>query len=193
METVGDLLSWYPFRYIDRTRIYTTAELQEDMPYIQLVVRVDQIKQLGAKNKQRLSVIARDQAGSIELVWFQGVKFIIDKIKAGQLILVFGKPTLFNGNWNISHPEFEPFSPERAAKASKLQPVYSSTEAMKRTQLDSKGIYLLMQQVLRWCEGKIEESLSDAFRSSLQLPSPFRQCRHDPEQKGCLSVFRNLQ
>jgi RecG-like helicase len=109
METVGDLLSWYPFRYIDRTRIYTTAELQEDMPYIQLVVRVDQIKQLGAKNKQRLSVIARDQSGSIELVWFQGVKYIVDKIKQKQLLLVFGKPTLFNGNWNISHPEFEPF------------------------------------------------------------------------------------
>lgn len=169
METVGDLLSWYPFRYIDRTRIYSTSELQEDMPYIQLVVRVDKIKQLGAKNKQRLSVIARDQAGSIELIWFQGVKYIIDKIKQGQLLLVFGKPALFNGNWNISHPEFEPFSPERAAKASKLQPVYSSTEAMKRTQLDSKGIYLLMQQVLRWCEGKIDESLSDAFRGSLQL------------------------
>jgi ATP-dependent DNA helicase RecG len=171
METVGDLLSWYPFRYIDRTRIYTTAELQEDMPYIQLVVRVDQIKQLGAKNKQRLSVIARDQSGSIELVWFQGVKYIADKIKQKQLLLVFGKPALFNGNWNISHPEFEPFSPERAAKASKLQPVYSSTEAMKRAQLDSKGLYLLMQQVLRWCEGKIDESLSDAFRNSLQLCS----------------------
>jgi len=169
METVGDLLSWYPFRYIDRTKIYSTSELSEELPFIQLVLQVEHVKLIGNKNKQRLSVICRDQKGSIELIWFQGIKYTIDKVKAGQVLLVFGKPAMFNGSWNISHPEIELFSPERANKASKLQPVYSSTEAMKRSQLDSKGIYLIMQQVLRWCEGKIEESLHDAFRSSLNL------------------------
>ncbi len=167
--TVGDLLSWYPFRYIDRTRIYLTSDLSEDLPFIQLVARVERIKLLGTKNKQRLSVLVRDSKGTLELVWFQGIQYVADKIKEGLVLLIFGKPTRFNGAWNISHPEIEPFVPERAAKASRMQPVYSSSEAMKRAQLDTKGIMLLIQLVLRWCHGKITDTISDKLKNHLQV------------------------
>ncbi|MEX1189550.1 MAG: ATP-dependent DNA helicase RecG, partial [Bacteroidia bacterium] len=169
ISTVSDLLQYYPFRYVDRTRFYTIKEISEELPYIQLVGKIQEVRLLGQSNKQRLSVQFKDATGTIELVWFQGIKYIQDRIKPGVDFIVFGKPTLFNGSWNMAHPELEVYSAEKAALASKLQPVYSGTEAMKRARFDSRAISLLIQQVLRWCSGKINESLPESIKSMLQL------------------------
>ena len=169
IETVGDLLQYYPFRYVDRTRFYTIKDISEELPYIQLIGKIEQVRLIGQKHKQRLSVQLRDKTGIIELVWFQGIKYIQDRLKPGVDFIVFGKPSSFNGTWNMAHPELELYSEEKAARASKLQPVYSLTEAMKRARLDSKALSLLIQQVLRWCEGKIQETLPDSIRNMLSL------------------------
>jgi ATP-dependent DNA helicase RecG len=170
IETVGDLLTWYPFRYIDRTKVYTIREINEDLPYIQLVGKLEQIKLVGKEQKkQRLSAILRDSSGIVELIWFQGIKYVQDKLRPGMDFLVFGKPTNFHGTWNIPHPDIEPYAAEKAAQASKLQPVYSSSEAMKRAFLESKGLSAMIQNILRFVEGRLVESVPLSMRKELNL------------------------
>jgi ATP-dependent DNA helicase RecG len=169
IRTVGDLLSWYPFRYIDRTRVYTISELQEELPYIQLVGTLESVRTTGQGARQRLSATLRDATGRIELVWFQGIRFIENKLKPGREYLVFGKPTLFNGQWNIAHPELEAYHPDKVAAASRLQAVYSSTDKMKRAGLESKGLGLLIRQMLQVFQDKISDSLPNRLRHDLHL------------------------
>ncbi len=169
LETVLDLLQWYPFRYIDRTRVYLSSELSEELPLIQLVGKLQNIKLIGEGKKQRMSAQLRDAAGSIELVWFQGYKFLHEKLQNGKEYLVFGKPSLFNGSWSIAHPEIELFFPEKLAQASRMQAVYSSTDRMKKSQLDSKGLSLIIRQVLQYVKGRVPESLSEELIQEHQL------------------------
>jgi len=183
IETVGDLLKWYPFRYVDRTRFYTIKEVSDELPLIQLVGRIEQVQLIGKDRAQRLRAVLKDQTGSIELVWFQGIKFVQDKLKPGVDFIVFGKPSLFQGTWNMPHPELEPYFPEKTLLAPKLQPVYPSTDAMKRAWLESKGLSSIINQVLRWSQGKIEETLPDSICSQLNLiplEQAFRQI-HQPK------------
>jgi len=172
MDTFGDLLNWFPFRYVDRTRFYTIKEITEDLPLVQLIGRLENIRLIGAgKGKQRMSAILRDQTGTIELVWFQGIKFVLDKLRSGIDVIVFGKPTQFNNSWNIAHAEVELYSPEKAARAPRLQPVYNSSEAMKRAWLDSRGQAQLIQQVLQRIGNQIEETLPEHIIQHHQLIS----------------------
>lgn len=171
IHTFSDLLAWYPYRYVDRTRFYSISEIEADMPFVQLRGRIERPGIKGSGAKQRLSCLLRDTTGTIELVWFQGIKWVSEKLKPGQEYIVFGKPGLFNNSWNIVHPELEPFSPEKAATASKLQAVYSSTEAMKKAWLDSKGIASYVAQVLSILENKISETLPDQIRQRFSLAS----------------------
>jgi ATP-dependent DNA helicase RecG len=171
IHTWGDLLRWYPFRYVDRTRFYTVSEIQPEMPFVQLKGRLEKISLKGSKGRQRLSCYLKDPTGSIELVWFQGVKWIEEKLKPGQEFIVFGKPSVFNQGWNIIHPELEPYTAEKASTASKLQAVYSSTEAMKKAWLDSRGIAGLIGQIFRSPNKLVEETLSVGIRERFKLIS----------------------
>ena len=175
METFGDLLNWFPFRYVDRTRFYTVKDITEDLPLVQLIGRLENIRLIGTgKGKERMSAIFRDQTGTLELVWFQGIKFVQDKLRTGVDVIVFGKPTQFNHSWNIAHPEVELYSAEKAARAPRLQPVYNSSEAMKRAWLDSRGQSLLIQQLLQRIGNQIEETLPEQIIQQHQM-IPLRQ------------------
>ncbi len=175
METFGDLLNWFPFRYVDRTRFYTVKDITEDLPLVQLIGRLENIRLIGTgKGKERMSAIFRDQTGTLELVWFQGIKFVQDKLRTGVDVIVFGKPTQFNHSWNIAHPEVELYSAEKAARAPRLQPVYNSSEAMKRAWLDSRGQSLLIQQLLQRIGNQIEETLPEHILQQHQM-IPLRQ------------------
>lgn len=171
IETVGDLLQYYPFRYVDRTKFYQISEISDELPYIQLVGKIDQIRLQGVKHKQRLTARLSDASGSIELVWFQGIKYIQQNIRPGLDYVVFGKPALFQNNWNIAHPELEVYSPEKIRVAPRLQAVYPSTEALKRARFESKAFSILISQVLEKCKGKIQESLPESIRKMLHLIS----------------------
>lgn len=162
IQTFGDLLNWFPFRYVDRTRFYSIKEVSEDLPLVQIIGRLENIKMQGSgKGKERLTAILRDNTGTLELVWFQGIKFVQDKLHAGIDVIVFGKPTQFNNSINMAHPEVEIYSAEKAARAPRLQPVYNSSEAMKRAWLDSKGQSQLIQQLLQRIGNQIEETLPE--------------------------------
>src|ERR1041385_2304268 len=121
-----DLLTHYPFRYVDRTKFQSVREINDDLPYVQLKGVIESLTTVGAKRGQRLVAVFRDNTGSIELVWFQGHKWMADKLKTQTEYIVFGKPTNFNGHYNLAHPEIELASSADMNSRSAFQSVYSS-------------------------------------------------------------------
>ena len=155
-----DLLRHFPFRYIDRTRFYKIKDIQADLPYVQVLARIVNKQVVGEKHTKRLVVMAKDDTGLLELVWFKGINWIEKTIIPGQVYVVFGKPGFFNGQAQMAHPEMEVYSPgaQRQGNAS-LQPVYNSTEKLKQFQLDSKGIQKITSKLLELHARDIRENL----------------------------------
>src|ERR1035437_9997090 len=107
IRSAEDLLRHYPYKYVDRSRFYYLHEISEDMPFIQVKGQIIRFEKVGEGHTQRLTAIFTDGRETIELVWFKGVKYVIDKYKTGIQYVVFGKPSAFNGRFNIVHPEIE--------------------------------------------------------------------------------------
>lgn len=136
--TYGDLIQHYPFRYLDRTQFYKVAELDESMPYVQVRGRIRGKEVLGEGRKQRLSATLVDENGDqLELVWFKGVKWMQKTLKNHTDYIVFGKPTEFNGRFNMAHPELEELAEEKQTTAF-LQPVYHTTEKLKAHRIEDR-------------------------------------------------------
>lgn len=167
----ADLLFYYPFRYVDRTKFYKVKDISEDLPFVQLKGKIISTKMVGVKRAQRFVATFGDETGKIELVWFQGAKWIAEKIKPHQTneYIVFGRPTLFNGTFNISHPEIELATPENTTFASALQAVYNSTEKLKSRGLDTKGIARLQKSLTTLINRNIPETLSAKIINHFQL------------------------
>ncbi len=135
-----DLLYYFPYRHIDRSKFYKVNELRANMPYVQLVGKINQFKTVGEGRKKRITARFTDDTGSIELVWFKGGDYVQKNTK-DELYVIFGKPNIFNQQVNIAHPEIE--SPDKFKKqlqGGALMPVYHTTELMKKNYLSSKGI-----------------------------------------------------
>jgi ATP-dependent DNA helicase RecG len=160
--TYGDLIQHYPFRYEDRSRIYKIAELSEEMPYVQIRATVQSASLVGEGKSKRLVSICRDDSGEIELVWFKGANWVLQTLKKGVEYLIFGKPTLFNHKYNIAHPDFEIFASNQE-QAGYLQPVYNSTETLKRRFLDSKAISKIIKSMLEVAKSNINETLPNSL------------------------------
>ncbi|HLP52071.1 MAG TPA: ATP-dependent DNA helicase RecG [Chitinophagales bacterium] len=148
VQTFGDLLQHFPFRYVDRSVIHKIRDLSPLSQYIQLKGKITGFRQLGAGHQKRLMASFTDGSGTIELIWFKSVDFILKTLKPNTDLLVFGKPTIFNGEYNIAHPEVEIFTEDLKSGGKGMQPVYSSTEKMKKKNLDSKGLTRLMHTLV---------------------------------------------
>ncbi len=168
--TFADFLQFYPFRYEDRTRVYKVNELTEHLPNIQLHVAIRQIELIGEGPKKRLVAKATDDTGQIDLIWFQGIKFVRDQLVVGKEYIVFGKPSFFNHAYSISHPEIEVFDGKTEVK-SFLQPIYSTTEKLKANYLGSKAIQKLQVQLLQLATSHIVETLPSTLLSKYRLLS----------------------
>lgn len=151
-----DLLEYYPFRYVDRTRFHTVRELRHLEGFAQLKGRITRIHSTGAGRGKRLVASFTDQTGSIDLVWFKGLKWIEKSIQVGTEILVYGKAKRFGANWNITHPEIETLNEELSAR---FEPVYHSGEKLSAKGLTTKGIAKLTQNLVANIKGKIPETL----------------------------------
>ncbi len=169
IETFGDLLTHFPFRYVDRSKMYRIADIHDENTFIQLRARVIKTKLIGSPRSQRMVVSVEDESGQIDLVWFQGVKWMADKFANGQEWIIFGKPQLFNGQWNIPHPEVEPPEKEPLPISSIIQPIYSSTEKLKSKGLDYKGIGKLVKTLLLHEKFGIAENLTPGILERLRL------------------------
>lgn len=155
--TYDDLLQHYPFRHEDRSSFYAIAEIHEELPYIQVKGKIRHLQLVGQGPKKRLTAELYDATGIVELVWFQGIKWVSGTIQPDVEYIVFGKPNVFGRKLNIAHPELEPLSESKDIRG--LFPVYSVTEKLKSKQLDSRGISRLTEKLVPICIPHIEENL----------------------------------
>ncbi len=160
IRTFGDLLQYYPFRYIDRSKYHRIAEIDNDLVYVQLKGKIVSIETHGQMRASRLVAILKDDSGSIELIWFQGIKWIKEKLRIGEEYIVFGKPSLFNRSFNISHPDIETLAESQQEITEGLYPFYSSTEKLKSIGLNSKGISKITANLILMAKQSIPESLT---------------------------------
>src|ERR1700677_5102555 len=169
IHTFKDLLYFYPFRYVDRTRIYKIKEVNAEMPFIQLCGKITHVEISGPKRKQRMEVDLEDSTGRIQLVWFQGINWVSKKLRPDTQYIVFGKPSVYRGILTISHPSMEEMTQENLEMVKGLQPVYSSTETLKSKSLDSTGIMKLQRTLLSKLEDEITETLPAYMLEKLRL------------------------
>jgi len=157
--TVGDLIYYFPFKYVDRTKFYTIREINSTLPYIQVKGRIKGAEIIGIGRNQRLVAYLTDGTGLLELIWFQGIKFAKQTLKTDVEYIVFGKPTEFNGQFSIVHPEMDEKTPEISKKDGYIQAFYTTSEKLKTNFLHSKAILKLQHTALQLAKGTIYESM----------------------------------
>jgi len=167
--TFYHLLNYFPFRYVDRSKFYNINDINSDAAYIQIKGKIISVQKLGKPRSERLTALFQDETGTIELVWFKGVKWMVDKLNAGEEYIVFGKPTLFNRKFNIPHPEIEAVSDQKIDLGENLQPFYPSTEKLKSRGLDSKGMGKLTRTLMVQVKNATKENLSEEILNNLKL------------------------
>ena len=158
--TFGDLLLHYPFRYVDRMRFNAVAEIVEEGTAVQLRGVLKEVRMIGEKQARRLTAKLTDATGTIELVWFRGLRWLQPILKDGGEYIVYGKPTWFRDRFNLAHPEIESALTWDQGAATPLQPVYSTTEKASAKGLNSRGIGKLVHALLPQLHGVLPETLS---------------------------------
>lgn len=191
--TYGDLIQHYPFRYEDRTRFFSIDEIHSDMPYVQLRGTITGKEIVGAGYKKRMVCHLKDMTGQIELVWFQGINWMADKLKIGAEYVVFGKPNKFGNHYSIAHPEVDVVGAE---KAGTFQPVYSITERLRLKRLDSKVLARLIQDLIVLARDHIRETLPETLLSAEKFVSKKQALSsvHFPsDQEALIEAQRRLK
>ncbi len=169
-----DLLTYFPFRYVDRTKFHTISQASDEMPFIQLRGFLLKMELIGQKNTKRFVVLFKDNTGIIELVWFKSYNWVSKQLKLGAEYIVFGKPSLFNGKFNIPHPEISIITEDLLKQQSAFQSVYNSTEKLKLFGLDSEGIRKAQRNLLIQLQiTDIQENLSNELINDYHLMSRF--------------------
>ncbi len=159
ISTLRDLLYYFPFRYIDRTKIYKISEVRDDgQTYIQLRARIEGVSLQGGGGRKRLVAVVSDGTGTAELVWFSGIKWIEKRLEAGREYVIFGRPNFYREELSLVHPEMEPVT-AALTRPSGMQGVYGTTENLSSNQLGTKGIYNLECNLWQVAESHIVETL----------------------------------
>ena len=189
----GDLLQRFPFRYVDRSRFHAVSELRGEQDGVQLRGRVSQVRTVGEKQARRLTARLTDATGTIELVWFKGIRWLQPILKEGAEFIVFGKVTDFRGRLNMAHPELEAAEQWEQGLDSSLQPVYSTTEKATARGLNSRGIQKLVEAVLLRPDLDVPETLDEAIVAQLGGISRAEALRqaHAPRDQHLLDTARN--
>ena len=170
IETYGDLLEYYPYKYVDRSHIYTISSLSPDMPFVQIKGRILSFEsfQMGVK-KKRLVAHFGDGTGVVDLVWFSGTQYVSKNYKTGVEYIVFGKPTIFGGRFQISHPELD-LAENLQLSEMGMQPFYVTTERMKNSGLSSRSLEKIVKALLSKLPTQ-PETLPDYITAPLHLVS----------------------
>lgn len=164
-----DLLYYYPYKYIDRTKFYKISEIHSQMPYIQVKGVIRNMELIGTGPKQRLSARLYDDSGSLELIWFRGIKWQKENLKTNTEYIVFGKPAEFGGKISVVHPEMEIEAEKTLLPSGIFQGYYNTTENMKKKYLNSKAINKLLLTLLDLAQGKINETLPEYLVQKMKL------------------------
>ncbi len=171
ISTYRDLLFYFPYKYIDRTKFYSISELDPDLPNVQIKGFIKGYYTEGFGSGKRLVADFRDETGTIKLIWFKGLKWITSTYTTDVEYIVFGKPGVFNGVVNIIHPEIEAVQKNEAKLSSALQAYYNTTEKLKNQYITSKTISKLTGTLLKQIKFRIPETLPDHIISQYRLMS----------------------
>ena len=169
IRSFKDLLYYFPYKYVDRSRLYLVREIDGNMPYIQLRGRILSFETFGEGRQRRLVGHFTDGTGVVDLVWFQGLKYVEGRFKANEEYIVFGKPTVFNGRINVAHPDIDPADSLKLSEMG-LEPYYNTTEKMKRHNLHSHAVEKLMKNLFHVLRGEtLDETLSPSIVAACHL------------------------
>lgn len=182
IRSFQDLIQYYPYKYIDRSRIFRISEIDGNMPYIQLRGRIVNMELIGEGRGKRLVAHFSDGSGMADLVWFQGIKYAQDKYRPNEDYIVFGKPTVFGGRINIAHPEIDKEATLNLSEMG-MQPYYNTTEKMKKAGLNSSAVRKLIQNLLSLITEPLPETLPDwlVTREKLMDLTTAYRCIHAPQ------------
>ena len=148
ISTWGQLLEHYPYKYVDRSRIYHIDELQPDMPFVQLKGKILSYEEVSTGKRKKFAVAYfSDGHGVVDLVWFNGLKYIYKNYKVGEEYIVFGRPGVYNGRFRITHPDIDPASELQLSEMG-MQPYYMTTEKMKNSGMQSRGMERIIKSLL---------------------------------------------
>ena len=178
IKTFRDMLYTFPFRYIDRSRFCAVRDIDSTSVHIQLRGTITGISTVGEGRKARLVARFTDGTGAIDLVFFKGIKWVQDKLKVGQEYIVFGKPSAFNQEYNMVHPEVDPVSGALPVAGGVMAGVYSSTETLRSAGLSNKVFEKLQRTLLDKCADSIEETLPRHILEMKRL-CPLKQALND--------------
>ena len=172
IQTFNDLLYYFPYRHIDKSHVYHVSDIVNDGGYILLRGKIQNVRIVGQMRAMRLTALFTDETGSIELVWFNGIRWVQDVLKSRSEFVIFGKPTLFNGHWNITHPELiDPNQQDNSPISLRFQPLYNTSETAKKKSLDSKAVSKLTANLLAQVKGVIPETMPREMVEELHLMS----------------------
>ena len=168
IHSLHDLLYYFPYKYVDRSRLYYIHEIDGNMPHIQLKGKILSYENVGEGRSRRLVAHFSDGTGVVDLVWFKGLKYVTGRYKVNEEYVVFGKPTVFNGRINVAHPDIDP-AEGLVISSMGLQPYYNTTEKMKRSGLNSHALEKLMKNAFSLLQSPLEETLSPKILSEHHL------------------------
>jgi ATP-dependent DNA helicase RecG len=171
LSTLGDLMNFFPNRYIDRTKFYTIKELQNTQAEVQIVGKITGLHTLGQKRGSRLVATFSDDTGNMELVWFRGAKWIKENLKLQTPYVIFGRVNQFKNTYSMPHPEMETLADYKKSLQTALQPVYPSTETLGKRGVSNRVLQKIIQQLFVDFKGKFAETLSDEMRQEHNLIS----------------------
>jgi len=167
--TFQDLLSFFPYRYVDKTKYHKINEIQNTKSEIQLIGKIVDIYEVGVPRKKRLIAKIKDDTGFIELVWFKSHKWIKENLILNKNYIIYGRPNLFNGTYNIPHPELELYKKETLKLRSSLDPIYPSTENLLKRGITNKVIRSIIKDLLLEINSKFIETLPEYITKEFNL------------------------
>lgn len=169
LRTIGDLVTFFPNRYIDRTKFYKISELQETNAEIQIVGKIISISTEGANKNIRLKAQFHDGTSNMELVWFKGIKWIKTALKTNVNYVIFGRISQFKGTFSMVHPEMDLLEDFQKGMMTALQPLYPSTENLQKKGVSNRVIQNIMSSLFIEYKGKFNETLSPEILNHYQL------------------------
>ena len=176
IHSLNDLLYYFPYKYIDRSKVFKVSELGGQLQHVQLVGEIRSFEEVGEGASRRLVAHFTDGTAFIDLVWFRGIKFVKNRLHLGKQYVVFGKPSMFNGRVNIAHPDVDDVSSLKLDRMG-LQPYYNTTEKMKRSGLNSNAVAKLVSNLFQLLTDEIPETLSQEIITKYGL-MPLNEALH---------------
>jgi ATP-dependent DNA helicase RecG len=168
----GDLLTYFPRKYVDRSQVHRIRDIRSEMAQVTLLGKITEIEETAGNKGPRLNATFSDGSGTVDLVWFKSVKFVKESLKVGEEIVIFGSPRIFGRSIQIAHPEIEKGkSPEELLGSLKIIPLYNSTEKLKVGGLDSKGFRSIIGNMMEMGRDEISENLAPWILQKYGLPT----------------------